>query len=81
MREKKKSSTPGRIITRFVGNGREELKALLSWMMPLFNTPERRDKVCWKFVLGGLTSAIYLPDPNLEQYHLKVSTSPWYCRH
>ena len=27
------------------GNGREELKTLLSWMMPLFNTNERRDKV------------------------------------
>ena len=28
-----------------VGNGRGELKSLLDWMMPLFNTNGRRDKV------------------------------------
>ena len=35
----KKSRTVG------LGNGRGELKTLLSWMMPLFNTKERQDKV------------------------------------
>ena len=30
---------------RSEGKGREELKTLLNWMMPLFNSKERRDKV------------------------------------
>jgi len=34
----------GYAIGGSLGNGRMELKSLLNWMMPLFNTPERRDK-------------------------------------
>lgn len=33
-----------RASCRLSGNDREELKTLLTWMMPLFNASERRDK-------------------------------------
>lgn len=52
----------GYAIGGSLGNGREELKTLLSWMMPLFNTTERRDK-CRHLLgiadIGSIHSAVH----------------------
>jgi tRNA-guanine family transglycosylase len=61
-----------------LGNGRGELKTLLNWMMPLFNTEDRHDKV-----RSDRKDHKYVILKALISSHLSstVSTSPRNCRY